>query len=127
MLKTWKEPPIKGAERVTVKFQGEEYVLLAFRTNHRSHKDAEALKLIDMILDNRTAGLINLNLVQQQAVRRAGSYPYLNNDYGAQYLWGIPKKDQTLADVEQLLLDQIAMIKRGEFDESLLSAIGHRF
>ena len=122
-LKTWEESPIKGAERVTVKFQGEEYVLLAFRTNHRNHKDAEALKLIDMILDNRTAGLINLNLVQQQAVRRAGSYPYLNNDYGAQYLWGIPKKDQTLADVEQLLLDQIAMIKRGEFDESLLSAI----
>ena len=121
--KTWDEPPIDGVERDTVKFQGEEYVLLAFRTNHRNHKDAEALKLIDMILDNRTAGLINLNLVQQQKVRRAGSYPYLLNDYGAQYLWGIPKKGQTLAEVERLLLDQIAMIKRGEFDEPLLSAI----
>jgi len=120
---TWDEPPIHGAERDTVKFQGEEYVLLAFRTNHRNHQDAEALKLIDMILDNRTAGLINLNLVQQQKVRRAGSYPYLLNDYGAQYLWGIPKKGQTLAEVERLLLDQIAMIKRGEFDESLLAAI----
>lgn len=120
---TWDEPPIHGVERDTVKFQGEEYVLLAFRTNHRNHQDAEALKLIDMILDNRTAGLINLNLVQQQKVRRAGSYPYLLNDYGAQYLWGIPKKGQTLAEVERLLLDQIAMIKRGEFDESLLAAI----
>ena len=120
---TWKEPPIDGVERDTVKFQGEEYVLLAFRTNHRNHKDAEALKLIDMILDNRTAGLINLNLVQRQKVRRAGSYPYLFNDYGAQYLWGIPKKGQTLAEVERLLLDQIAMIKRGEFDETLLAAI----
>lgn len=120
---TWDEPPIQGVERDTVKFQGEEYVLLAFRTNHRNHKDAEALKLIDMILDNRTAGLINLNLVQQQKVRRAGSYPYLLNDYGAQYLWGIPKTGQTLAEVEQLLIDQIAMIKRGEFDESLLAAI----
>ena len=122
-LNTWEEPPIRGVERDTVKFQGEEYALLAFRTNARNHKDAEALKLIDMILDNRTAGLINLNLVQQQKVRRAGSYPYLFNDYGAQYLWGIPKKGQTLAEVEQLLIDQIAMIKRGEFDESLLAAI----
>ncbi len=123
VLNPWEDPPPQGVERVTVKFQGEEYVLLAFRTNHRNHRDAEALKLIDMILDNRTAGLINLNLVQQQKVRNAGSYPYLHNDYGAQYLWGIPKKDQTLAEVEQLLRDQIDMIKRGEFDESLLSAI----
>ena len=54
----------------------------------------------DMILDNATAGLINLNLNQQQKVRKSGSYPYLLNDYGAQYLWGIPKQDQTLAEVE---------------------------
>ena len=66
-------------------------MLLAFRTAERSHEDAETLQILDMILDNATAGLINLNLNQQQKVREAGSYPYLLNDYGAQYLWGIPK------------------------------------
>ena len=81
--KTWTEDPLQGAERVTVKYQGEEYVLLAFRTAGRNHRDAEALKLLDMILDNATAGLINLNLNQGQKVREAGSYPYLDNDYGA--------------------------------------------
>ena len=72
----------------------------------------KALKLLDMILDNATAGLINLNLNQGQKVREAGSYPYLDNDYGAQYLWGIPKDGQSLAEVEALLLEQIELIKK---------------
>lgn len=120
---TWKEEPLQGAERVTVKYQGEEYVLLAFRTASRNHRDAEALKLLDMTLDNATAGLINLNLNQGQKVREAGSYPYLDNDYGAQYLWGIPKQGQSLAEVETLLLEQIELIKKGEFEEWIIPAV----
>ena len=111
--KTWEEDPLQGAERVTVKYQGEEYALLAFRTAGRNHRDAEALRLLDMILDNATAGLINLNLNQGQKVREAGSYPYLDNDYGAQYLWGIPKDGQSLEEVEGLLLEQIELIRKG--------------
>ena len=122
-LPDWKEAPLKGAERVQVGFQGEEYVLLAFRTASRSHQDADALRLLDMILDNATAGLINLNLNQKQKVRRAGSYPSLYNDSGAQFLWGIPKKDQTLEEVEQLLLDQLEIIKSGRFEDWILPAI----
>ena len=121
--KVWNEEPLKGAERVTVKYRGEEYVLLAFRTASRNHKDAEALKLIDMILDNATAGLINLNLNQAQKVRQAGSYPSMDNDDGVQYLWGIPKEEQPLEAVEQLLLEQIELIKKGEFEAWLVPGI----
>ena len=121
--KAWKELPLKGAERVTVKYEGEEYVLIAFRTASRKHEDAEALKLIDMILDNATAGLINLNLNQAQKVRQAGSYPSMDNDDGAQYLWGIPKDGQSLETVEKLLLEQIELIKKGEFEAWLVPAI----
>jgi predicted Zn-dependent peptidase len=119
----WEEKPLQSAERVTVKYKGEEYVLLAFRTPGRNHPDAEALKLVDMILNNATAGLIDLNLNQQQKVRRAGSSPELNNDFGAEYLWGIPKKDQPLKEVEGLLLQQIELIKKGEFEDWIIPAI----
>jgi len=122
-LRTWEEDPLNGVERVETKYQGEPYVMLAFRTAPHNHEDAEALTLVDMILDNRTAGLINLNLTQKQAVRRAGSSPMVGNDFGFQYLWGIPKKDQTLEEVEKLLLDQIEIIKKGEFEEWILPAI----
>ena len=118
-----KEPKIKKVERVEVTFPGEEYVLLTFRTAARTHKDAEALSVLDMILDNSTAGLINLNINQQQRARNAGSYPWTHNEYGAQYLWGIPKQDQDLAEVEALLLEQIDRIKNGQFDESIIPAI----
>ena len=121
--KVWKEAPLNGSERVTVKYHGEEYVLIAFRTASRNHEDAEALKLIDMILDNATAGLINLNLNQAQRVRQAGSYPSMDNDDGAQYLWGIPKEGQSLEAVENLLLEQIALIRKGEFEAWLVPAI----
>ena len=121
--KSWDEKPLQGAERVTVKYKGEEYALLAFRTPGRSDPEAEALKLVDMILNNATAGLIDLNLNQQQKVRRAGSSPELNNDYGAEYLWGIPKKGQPLKDVEDLLLQQIELIRKGEFEDWIIPAI----
>ena len=58
----WQEMPLVGAERTTVQYPGEEQVQLAFRTVPNGHADKEALILVDMILDNATAGLINLNL-----------------------------------------------------------------
>lgn len=125
--KTWEEKPLQGREEVVKTYQGEEFVLLAFRTASNKSPDYEALTLIDMILDNAAAGLINLNLNQQQRVRQAGSYPALYNDYGAQYLWGIPKEGQTLAEVEALLLEQLDLIKKGEFGDWLVEAIINDF
>ena len=125
--KTWEEKPLAGAERVTVKYKAEEYVLLAFRTPGRNDADAPAIRLIDMILANSTAGLIDLNLNQQQKVREASSGPELNNDYGAEYLWGIPKKGQSLPEVENLLLQQVELVRQGEFDDWILPAIINDF
>lgn len=119
----WKEKKIRGVERVTVKYQGEEYVELGFRTAPNHHADAEALAVMDMILDNSQAGLINLNLNQKQKVRYAGSGPQVMNDYGSQHLYGIPKEGQTLAEVEDLLLEQIKLLKKGEFEDWIIPAI----
>ena len=125
--KTWTEQPLSGAERVTVKYKAEEYVLLAFRTPGQNSADIPALKVADMVLDNSTAGLINLNLNQQQQVRQAGAGPELNNDYSTEYLWGIPKKDQSLKDVENLLLQQVALLREGKFEDWVIPAIINNF
>lgn len=125
--KHWKEPRIKGRKTVTVNYEGEEYVLLAFRTAARNHKDADALRLLDMILSNSVAGLIDLDLVQQQKVRQAGASPMLFNDYGVEYLFGVPKKGQSLEEVEKLLLEQLERLKKGEFEDWILPAIINDF
>ena len=80
-----------------------------------------------MILDNRTAGLINLNLAQQQLVSSAGSSPLFLNDYGSQNLYGVPKPNQSLEEVEQLLLEQLELIKTGEFEDWIIPAIINDF
>jgi predicted Zn-dependent peptidase len=121
--KRWPERKLRGREFVETKYQAEEVVQLAFRTVPRLHRDAEALQVLDMILDNATAGLINLNLNQQQRVRAAGAYPEQYNDYGSETLWGVPKEGQTLEEVERLLLDQLDLIKRGEFEDWIIPAI----
>jgi predicted Zn-dependent peptidase len=125
-VRRWKEAKLTKREQVSVSYPGEEYVLIAFRTEASTHKNTEALQLLDMTLDNTTAGLININLNQKQAVQRAGSYSTSHsnrNDYGAQYLWGIPKQDQTLEEVEQLLLDQVTLLRNGEFEDWIVPAI----
>jgi predicted Zn-dependent peptidase len=125
--KTWTEKPLAGAERVTVKYKAEEYALLAFRTPGQNDADIPALKLADMVLDNATAGLINLNLNQQQQVRQAGAGPELNNDYSTEYLWGIPKKGQSLKEVEDLLVQQVELVRKGEFEDWIIPAIINDF
>lgn len=121
--KVFDEQPLTAKEQVTVKYKAEEEVVLAYRLPGVNHADAEALRLVDMILDNSVAGLINLNLNQAQRVRQAGSFPYQMNDYSVQYLFGIPKEGQTLDEVETLLLDQLEMVKKGEFEDWVLPAI----
>lgn len=121
--KTWDEPALQGREFLSVTFPGEEKVIIEFRTAPKLHADAEPLLLLDMVLDNANAGLINLNLNQQQRVRQAGASPSQYNDYGTEELWGIPKEGQTLEEVEKLLLEQIELVKKGEFEDWLLPAI----
>ena len=123
----WSEEPLNGREFVQVQYLGEEQLLMAFRTAPRFHQDYPALRLVDMILDNSVAGLINLNLVNQQKVRGAGCFPINYNDYGAHYLMGSPKDGQSLEDVEKLLLDQIEQVKSGNFEDWILPAVINDF
>ena len=123
----WDEEPLKGREFVQVEYLGEEQVVLAFRTAPRHHQDYAALRLVDMILDNSVAGLVNLDLVEKQRVRAAGCYPQNLNDYGAHYLYGIPKDGQSLEEVEKLLLAQIERVKQGDFEDWILDAVINDF
>ena len=123
----WVETGLQGREFVQVQYLGEEQLLLAFRTAPRHHEDYHALRLMDMILDNSVAGLINLNLVEKQAVRGAGCFPQNYNDHGVQFFYGVPKDGQTLEEVEKLILAEIEKIKKGEFEDWILPAVVNDF
>lgn len=122
-------PEPKRNEPTTVNVYGPdaENLMIGFRLPGALTKEARYLVLMDYVLANSKAGLIDLNLVKKQAVLSASSSTWINKDYSIHFLSGKPKQGQTLEDVKKLLLDQIELIKRGDFDEATLKAIINNF
>jgi predicted Zn-dependent peptidase len=76
-----------------------------------------------MILNNAEAGLIDINLLQKQRVLMAGCSPLGMKDYSIHYFQGRPKNEQSLEEVKDLILEQIELVKKGEFEDWLLDAV----
>jgi len=100
-----------------------ESVILAFRFPGISSEDTDLLTMVDMILMNSTAGLIDLNLNQKQKVLGAYSYVGKMKDYSYHGFSARAREGQKLEEVTELLLDQINLIKKGEFPHWLPKAV----
>lgn len=104
-----------------------ENVAIAFRLPSAKTKDAAIAEFINYMLSNGNAGLIDLNIVQKQKTLGAGSSYMSFSDYGMFYLSGAPKTGQSLDEVKDLLLEQLNLLKKGEFDDWLLKAVINNF
>ncbi len=100
-----------------------ESISLAFRFDGENSMDNKYVTLINMLLSNSQAGLIDINLNQKQTVLRAGSYAYFMRDYGIHNFYGQPREGQSLEEVKDLLLEQLEKIKNGEFDDWMIEAV----
>ncbi|NVN95683.1 MAG: insulinase family protein [Bacteroidetes bacterium] len=100
-----------------------ENMMMAYRFAGSGSREADMITMIDMVLTNGTAGLIDLNLNQKQKVMSAGSSPNIMHDYSSLMLTGKPKAGQTLDEVRDLLISQIELVKKGEFPDWLIPAI----
>ncbi len=100
-----------------------ESISIAFRTDGAGTEQEKLVTMADMILANGNAGLIDLNLNQQQLVQYAGCSTTFLKEYGYHVFSGGPKEGQTLDEVKLLLLAQIEKLKKGEFDEWMMDAV----
>lgn len=100
-----------------------EHVYVGFRFDGANTKEARMLKLVDMILANGEAGLIDLDLVQQQKLLQGYSFVDENTDYCIHKFYGEPKQGQKLEEVKDLLLGEIEKVKKGDFGDWVLTAI----
>lgn len=82
----------------------------------------DRLNLLSSILSNGTAGLLDLNVNQQQKVLECDAGCYSLADYGMFYMIGRPKEGQSLDEVKNIMLEQMKLLREGKFDESLVSA-----
>ena len=116
-----KEEPIESIIREEIFSPKAENILFAYRLDDRGKK--HYVKIMDMILSNSVAGLIDINLVKKQKVLSVGSYNIDFKDYILSAFYGAPKRGQTLEEVEELIIGQIDNLKKGNFDDWLLQAI----
>ncbi|MFZ4524669.1 MAG: M16 family metallopeptidase [Chlorobium sp.] len=116
------EEDITKPSVIKVKGPESEELVIGFRFNGVNSSDADYLTLVDKVLFNQTAGLIDLNLNQQQKVLDAGSMLIMMKDYSTHILSGKPREGQSLDEVKDNLLKQIELLKEGKFPDWLLEA-----
>ncbi|MFI5222586.1 MAG: M16 family metallopeptidase, partial [Bacteroidia bacterium] len=125
---TFKAEPVHTTPLVTNVYGPDaESVMVGFRFPGAPSKESKYLAVCDYMLSNSKAGLMDLNLVKKQKVLSAGSDEWTNKDYNIHMLSGKPKDKQSLEEVRDLLLEQIELIKKGDFDEEMLKAIINNF
>lgn len=117
------EAPITTPIVKTITGLDPEYTTIAYRINEgNGSREVMLASLLESVLSNGKCGLIDLNIEQQQKCLGAGAGCYALNDYSAFLFQGYPNEGQTLEQVQKLLFDQIELVKKGEFDESILEA-----
>mgnify|MGYP001451785030 CR=1 FL=1 len=87
------------------------------------HRDIVIQEVVAQLLSNEKAGLMDINLNKQQKVlsASAGILPW--KDYSVLFLSGKAKDGQSLEEVKDLLLSQVDLLRKGQFDETLIRAI----
>lgn len=118
------EPEDKITEPIIKDVYGQdrEFLNMAYRTEGSHSDDAMLLELIGELLDNGKAGLIDLNINQQQKALSAYAYTSTLKDYGWLTLSASPKAEQSLEELRALLLEQIEKLKTGDFEDWLIEA-----
>jgi predicted Zn-dependent peptidase len=121
------EKPISAAFTKEIYGPSAESVRILFRVPKADSRDAMLADLLSSVLANGKAGLLDLNLNKQQKIQSAFAAEWQFKDYGILWMNGTPKQGQTLEEARDLLLSQIEILKKGQFDESLLKAIVANF
>lgn len=118
-----KEQPITTPIIRLVNGQDPASLTIAFRIEEgNGSRDALLATAMEQVLNNGSCGLIDLNLNQKQLCLGAYAGTYTLNDYAAFMLGGRPTQGQSLGQLRDLLLEQLELVKKGEFDYSLLEA-----
>ena len=115
--------PMTEPKSVDLFGSDKEFITLAYRLDGKKSKDADYGELLANLLSNGKAGLIDLNLVQQQKILDAQAGADFMKDYGSLTVRATLREGQTMEEAEALILSQIEKVKKGEFEDETFNAI----
>lgn len=123
------EPVAAVKEEITAPREADVYglesemVFVGWPTGDARSADALTSEIAATILYNGKCGLVDTDLVQKQHLLQGMGYYNQMADAGVVMLIGTPKQGQSLEEVRDLLLGEVAKLRNGEFDETLLQSI----
>jgi predicted Zn-dependent peptidase len=117
------EKPITSPVTEEVVGPDAESISIGYRLPGNKSKDVLLAELVGQILTNGKAGLMDLNLVKKQKLLRASAFAFTLIDYGVLLMQGTPTQGQSLEDVKGLMLGEIDNLKKGNFDDNLITSI----
>ena len=122
------EEPLTEPVKVVLEGQEAPFIYMAWRLPAANSEEMPVLTVMENILNNGKTGLIDVNINQAQKVLGgAGGGVQLFADHSCFLLTGRPKHGQSLEDVQNLLLEQIELLKKGEFDESMIASVVNNY
>ena len=117
------EAPITAPVEKNVYGLDAEFVMVGWRTpGEKDFLRSEVGDLVSSILSNGKAGIADLDLIQAQKVNSFFGFNYTRPDYGEFLLFGYPRAGQSLEQVRDLMLEEIAKLRAGDFDDELIQA-----
>lgn len=122
------EKPLTEIVVRTVKSPTTPRVQLAWRTDSYGSREAMLADITANILSNRgEAGLLDLNINQTQKMLWAQAFSLGLKQYGYFSVVAVPKENQTLDEAKAMILEQVELIKQGNFPDWMLPAIINDF
>ena len=85
-------------------------------------QNSAVAEIASAVLFNGQAGLIDLDVNQQQKALFVQAGANLQPDYGSFLAMGSPKPGQSLEELRDIIFEEVAKLAAGDFDESLISS-----
>ncbi|MBK1895118.1 M16 family metallopeptidase [Chryseobacterium paridis] len=122
------EKPLTEIVKRTVKSPTTPRVQLAWRTESYGTREAMLADITVNIMSNRgEAGLLDLHINQTQKMLWAQAFSVGLKQYGYFSIVAVPKETQTLDEAKAMVLEQVELVKKGEFPDWMLPAIINDF
>jgi predicted Zn-dependent peptidase len=117
------QPELTAPVDTTVIGLEAETIWLSWPFDQASSLQIDTLKVVDYMLCNGKAGLVDLNINQQMKVLEASTYTMPMMDHTLFTFVGNPLEGQTLDEVRAILLEEIDNLKNGRFSDDLLPSV----
>lgn len=102
-------------------------ITFAWRLPGAADKNSETATLLSQVLYNGKAGLIDLNINQQQKLLSCYGFFYSLADHSILIIQARPKEGQSLEEAKSIIMAEIEKLKSGNFDEALLTGTINNF